>query len=201
MTKAVANPMTETEEKILDAAIRTFLRYGARKTSMNDIAKAAGVSRQTLYDLFGSKEELIRASTRSITDQKLATVRERLEKSLSLADQLEIYFEETIVESFELLKAAGDAEDLIAGYHEVGKEAIAESHDRHAELVEELLAPYAAQLLSHGLTPQKQAQFFVTVTMGLKAGVETRIELDAVLNTLKKNCLSVVTDKIAMQSH
>ena len=59
--------MTETEEKILEAAIRTFLRYGARKPAMNDIAKAAGVSRQTLYDLFGGKEELIRASTRSIS--------------------------------------------------------------------------------------------------------------------------------------
>jgi AcrR family transcriptional regulator len=193
MTKTDANSMTETEEKILEAAIRTFLRYGARKTSMNDIAKAAGVSRQTLYDLFGGKEELIRASTRSITDQKLAMVRERLTDGMSLADKLEVYFEETIVESFELLKAAGDAEDLIAGYHEVGKEAIAESHERHTELVEEMLVPYAEQLLTHGLTPRKQAQFIVTVTMGLKAGVETRAELDDVLKTLKINCQSVTS--------
>lgn len=183
--------MTETEEKILDAAIRTFLRYGARKTSMNDIAQAAGVSRQTLYDLFGSKEELIRASTRSITDQKLAMVREKLRDGMSLADKLEVYFEETIVESFELLKAAGDAEDLIAGYHEVGKEAIAESHERHTELVEDMLSTHAEQLLTHGLTLRKQAQFIVTVTMGLKAGVSTRAELDDVLRTLKTNCLSV----------
>lgn len=192
MTKADANSMTETEEKILDAAIRTFLRYGARKTSMNDIAKAAGVSRQTLYDLFGGKEELIRASTRSITDQKLATVRAQLRDGMSLADKLDVYFEETIVESFELLKAAGDAEDLIAGYHEVGKEAIAESHERHTALVEEILVTCAEQLLTHGLTPRKQAQFIVTVTMGLKAGVETRADLDEVLRTLKTNCLSVV---------
>lgn len=192
MTKTDAAPMTETEEKILAAAIRTFLRYGARKTSMNDIAKAAGVSRQTLYDLFGGKEELIRASTRLITDQKLAMVRERLSDGMSLADKLEVYFEETIVESFELLKAAGDAEDLIAGYHEVGKEAIAESHDRHTQLVEEMLSPYAERLAVHALTPRKQAQLLVTVTMGLKAGVETRAELDDVLNTLKINCLSLV---------
>ena len=191
MTKTDANSMTETEEKILDAAIRTFLRYGARKTSMNDIAQAAGVSRQTLYDLFGSKEELIRASTRSITDQKLAMVRERFRDGMSLAEKLEVYFEETIVESFELLKAAGDAEDLIAGYHEVGKEAIAESHDRHTELVEEMLSPCAEQLLIYGLTLRQQAQFIVTVTMGLKAGVATREELDDVLTTLKINCLSV----------
>lgn len=182
---------TETKERILNAAIRTFLRYGARKTSMNDIAKAAGVSRQTLYDLFGGKEDLIRASTRSITDQKLAAVRARLEGNMRLPDLLDVYFAQTVVESFEILHASGDAEDLIAGYHEAGKDEIARSHVRHADLVEELLAPYAPRLSKHGLTPRHQAEFIVTVTMGLKTGVETRDDLDRVLATLKANCLAV----------
>lgn len=195
MTNTEANPTTDTEEKILDAAIRTFLRFGARKTSMNDIAQAAGVSRQTLYDLFGGKSELIQASTRLITDQKLAAVRARLDDGMSLGEKLDIYFLETIIESFEMLKAAGDAEDLIAGYHEVGKEAIAESHSRHIDLVEEMLSPFAPQLSDRGLTTREQARFIVTVTMGLKAGVETREQLEDILTTLKANCLSITMKK------
>ncbi len=36
--------------------LMTFSRYGLRKTSMEDIARSAGVSRQSIYKRFGSKE-------------------------------------------------------------------------------------------------------------------------------------------------
>ena len=95
--------MSETELKIVEAAIRTFVRYGARKTAMADIAQEAKVSRQTLYDVFGGKDELIIASIRHITDQNLSRVNERLGEADSLEDQIDIYFAETIIKSFELL--------------------------------------------------------------------------------------------------
>lgn len=51
---------------ILDAALPVFVRFGFRKTSMADIARAASISRASLYLSFGSKEELFRAgSTRA----------------------------------------------------------------------------------------------------------------------------------------
>ena len=52
MTNLKPDTPTETEARIVAAAIQCFVRYGARKTSMADIATAAGVSRQTLYDSF-----------------------------------------------------------------------------------------------------------------------------------------------------
>jgi AcrR family transcriptional regulator len=45
---------------ILVAAQTVFLRYGYRKTSMDDVARAADVSRQGLYVHFASKEDLFR---------------------------------------------------------------------------------------------------------------------------------------------
>ncbi|MBR1213531.1 TetR/AcrR family transcriptional regulator [Bradyrhizobium sp. JYMT SZCCT0180] len=51
---------------ILDAALPVFVRHGFRKASMADIARAANISRASLYLCFGSKEELFRAgSTRA----------------------------------------------------------------------------------------------------------------------------------------
>jgi AcrR family transcriptional regulator len=44
----------------LDAAVGVFARYGFRKTSMDEVARAAGVSRQGLYLQFANKEELFR---------------------------------------------------------------------------------------------------------------------------------------------
>jgi AcrR family transcriptional regulator len=45
---------------VLDAAVGVFARYGFRKASMEEVARAAGVSRQGLYLQFANKEELFR---------------------------------------------------------------------------------------------------------------------------------------------
>ncbi|TCL08585.1 TetR family transcriptional regulator [Shimia isoporae] len=189
MNKAVKTTEA-TEAKIIAAATRCFVRYGARKTSMNDIAREAGLSRQTIYDLLGGKDDLICACIRTITDQNLSDVRARLEKSTSLAESLEIYFAETIVKSFELLQTSGDAEDLISGHNDAGKEEIARSHLKHESLVTELLSPYTESLRSLNLTPAEQAHFLVTVVMGLKYGAKSRNDLDALLDALKRNILN-----------
>jgi AcrR family transcriptional regulator len=45
---------------ILDAAVRVFSRYGFKKASMDDLARAAGLSRQGLYLHFKTKEGLFK---------------------------------------------------------------------------------------------------------------------------------------------
>ena len=55
------NGVTESRrEALLEAAVGVFARYGFRKTSMDEVARAAGVSRQGLYLQFADKEELFR---------------------------------------------------------------------------------------------------------------------------------------------
>lgn len=50
--------------QILDGARRVFLSAGFDGTSMNEVARAAGVSKGTLYVYFASKEELFAALLR-----------------------------------------------------------------------------------------------------------------------------------------
>ena len=67
-----------TEPKVsalLDAAVGVFARFGYRKTSMDDVARAAGVSRQGLYLSFANKEELFRrALAHSLHSQLAAAI-------------------------------------------------------------------------------------------------------------------------------
>lgn len=51
-------PPTVKPEQIQAAASRLFLRYGLRQTSMDAIAAEAGVSKQTLYRYYASKDRL-----------------------------------------------------------------------------------------------------------------------------------------------
>ncbi len=46
---------------ILDAALQVFEQYGARRANVEDVAKAAGVSRSTLYRAYATKDDLLQA--------------------------------------------------------------------------------------------------------------------------------------------
>lgn len=46
---------------ILDAAQQVFEQYGARRANVEDVARAAGVSRSTLYRAYPNKDELLEA--------------------------------------------------------------------------------------------------------------------------------------------
>ena len=53
---------------ILDAAERVFTQYGARRANVEDVARAAGVSRSTLYRAYPTKEALLQAVLDRETD-------------------------------------------------------------------------------------------------------------------------------------
>ena len=55
--EATAQP-DSTRSSILEAARARFLRFGPRKTTMDEVARAAGCSRTTLYAHFRNKEDL-----------------------------------------------------------------------------------------------------------------------------------------------
>jgi len=55
------------------AATATFLRYGFKKTSMDDVAQAAGVSRQGLYLYFDTKDFLFREALQYLVSHMIST--------------------------------------------------------------------------------------------------------------------------------
>lgn len=187
--------MTETEEKIVQAAIQTFVRYGAKKTTMGDIAEAAEVSRQTVYAAFHNKDGMIVASIRYISEKNLAAVRERLEICDTLGDKLDAYFAETVVKAFELIQSSSDAEDLVSGHNKAGRKAIQESHANHEALVVEILTPHSFGLQTYGQSISGFAHFIVTVVMGLKYGADSAEDLRTLLNSLKTSVLRVLSDE------
>ena len=63
---------------ILDAAVPVFLRYGFKKTSMDDVARAAGISRQGLYLHFPNKELLFKEGLARLIDGMRAAGRAAL---------------------------------------------------------------------------------------------------------------------------
>src|SRR5690625_7250446 len=57
MEKFLNLPM-EKQNFIIDAALQNFAMHGYKKTSINDIASTAGISKATVFHYFGTKKEL-----------------------------------------------------------------------------------------------------------------------------------------------
>ena len=55
-------PINDTQQRILDATIDCVKTWGVEKTSLNDIAKRAGVTRPTVYNYYGNRTAVIRAA-------------------------------------------------------------------------------------------------------------------------------------------
>ncbi|MCK1818568.1 TetR/AcrR family transcriptional regulator [Streptomyces sp. XM83C] len=70
--------MPAARESLLDAAFTALARRPWSAVRMVDVAAAAGVSRQTLYNEFGSKDGLARALVRREADGYLAGVERAL---------------------------------------------------------------------------------------------------------------------------
>src|SRR5258708_14181034 len=112
-------PGSPQREAILVAATAAFLRYGFKKTSMDDVARAAGVSRQGLYLYFETKDLLFRETLQHLVSQMISTARSVAEDgNLSLRDRLLGAFEAVPCsafhnasreDAFELLQSAQSA--------------------------------------------------------------------------------------------
>jgi AcrR family transcriptional regulator len=77
MSTALSLPaVPATRERILDGTERLLGRLGYQKTTMDDLAREAGVSKRTLYFYFASKEEIALASIDRIVERLCARLQE-----------------------------------------------------------------------------------------------------------------------------
>lgn len=78
----------ETRERILGAAFRAVERFGLSRFTMDDVARLAGVSRQSVYRYFDSKDALIVALVYREEEAFIEGVRDADSRHESLEDAM-----------------------------------------------------------------------------------------------------------------
>ena len=109
--------------RILDGALKVFLAYGFSRTTMDDIARAADMSRPALYLLFKNKTDIFRAIammilSRSVEAAQVALAGDRAfpERMMQAIDEALISMMRTVIASphgAELLDMKSSLADLV----------------------------------------------------------------------------------------
>jgi len=81
-----------TKKKILEAALRLFRKRGFERTTMRDVAKAAGVALGAAYYYFPSKDALILAYYDTTQEAHTAEARVGMAMADSLEGRLRVIF-------------------------------------------------------------------------------------------------------------
>ena len=148
---------------IVVGAAGLFVRYGFRKTSMDDIARAMKLSRQGLYFHFSSKEAVFRAVVEHLVELTLAATRDALDQpGRGLAERLLAAFGAMAASAVEGADPATVQELLASATDLVGD--VVQRHD------EQLLLALAGALGHERcvVPPEALAEHLLAVSYGFK---------------------------------
>lgn len=157
-------------ERILDAAYSCFTRHGIRRTTMDDIAAAADMSRPAVYQYVRNKDDAFRRLAGRLFDGGLATatagattggpLQERLYRVLSAKLELSLRLWDDSPHAAELLDAGARLSgDLVAGFEDAVR-ALA------AQAVTD--AAVRGEITLRGVTAADVAQIGVALVHGLE---------------------------------
>ncbi len=138
---------------VLDAALGVFSAYGYARTTMADLAKAAGMSRPALYLLFANKEAVFRALAARLLSRQLAAAADALALDGPAADVLERAILARDLAVFRLFASSPH-----------GKEIAAEGNARIADLHANAQASFV-QALTRWLRARRSAKAEATARM------------------------------------
>ncbi len=96
----------------VEAATVVFLRYGYARTTMAELAAAAGLSRPTLYELFPAKDDLFAAVIEQLSQQTIRQYHDMLPKLKTLRTKLHHFCGDWATHGLRLIERHPDAKDL-----------------------------------------------------------------------------------------
>ncbi len=160
----------QARSAILDAALQQFSAYGYRRASMEDLARAAGLSRPSLYFHFGSKEELFRALVQRLQDDQLAEAERTLALDAPLEDRVLAMLAAQFTHFVALMAGSPHGAEILDVNNRICADINVEARRRGTVLLARLLADPELHLARHGLDAEGAADLLIACAAGAKEG-------------------------------
>jgi AcrR family transcriptional regulator len=187
-------------EALLEAAVGVFARYGFRKTSMDEVARAAGVSRQGLYLLFADKEELFRkALCFTLTKQLTAAVQALANQRVPLEARLIAACDEWAGRHVGMMGA--DAADLMCASTTLAGNTLAHYEAQFEKALAHAISdsPLANFCAGAGLSPADVARALHATARGLKHSSTSRQDFVHAMTAAARMFCAPLKPRVASQ--
>lgn len=175
---------SDKEARVLEAATAVFFRYGYRRTTMGDIATAAGISRPALYLLFCNKERIFEAVLRRWASQLLETIARETAALADPAEKLRKAFELWTVQPFELMTGSPDAKDLVQCGLAFAGETVERNYAGFEALLASILESFPGQRQAGAPSAAQVAHLLAMSARGFKGAARNATELQGLLEGL-----------------
>jgi len=150
----------EKRRRAVIAGAEIFLRYGYARTTMNDIAKAAAMSRPALYLLFPGKEQVFEAATQYMAEHRLQEIRDAIAPCVGLEEKLKHACQMLLVNVFELQITTPDARDM----DDLVFQAVRDVYEKFENFFADIIQEYQPDLSE---SPHKIARVLLYGARGL----------------------------------
>ena len=144
---------TSVEDKqLLDndllEALDVFMRYGYKKTSLDDIARHLGVSRQTLYLRYKNKTNLFRSAVSTVLENSRIKCEEiSIDSSISNHDKVFGVFDTWCGEYVNRLKTSPNISEIIDVTHYLLEDLIESKGDQIIAIITKILSENSSDVL------------------------------------------------------
>ena len=177
----------DTSDDILSAAIAVFFRHGLGRVTVEDVAREASVSRQTVYTRFGSKERLFVSAATHLFDQAHEKAVEALAGPGELWERVRAAFEACNVPHVRELERSEHAAELWATQATLLRPVMASKEKRLVGAIASALGAAHRRgeiRLVSGIGARELAEMLVVADAGFKADVITVRRYRARLKTV-----------------
>ena len=182
MSEAGESDANDKRARILSAAQHLFLRYGVKKTSIDDVAREAQIAKGTVYLYYASKNDLFAGVAERLCSEILATARETLLQKKPLTERLVDFLDSYVGRMHRLTAQSPHVAELTES-----KETLAATI--YADFNSQMKALIAAALNQAGIARKGTAEMFLAAALGaLRTGdiaeKAYRARLAALVDTL-----------------
>ncbi len=175
MSQPATADMDLKRARVLEGAMRVFLNYGFSRTTMDDIARAADMSRPALYLLFRNKTDIFRAIASSMLAQSTETTRAELEGDRPFAERMMAAIDKSFIAMMRLVSGSAHGAELLdiknslacdiaASWRADMRTSIARAIEREARRV-------GVDLPSQGLSAEGVANLLLDGLEGIKSRI------------------------------
>ncbi len=187
--------MTEKEKKYIESAVNVFARYGVRRATMGDIATQAGVSRQTLYASYATKDDILSAAVRYHSEQKYQAIVSRWAELQEIGDKIDAFFQYAVIGHFDLVQQMPDSNDLLTGMGEASDAERQRAEDKKRQALAQLFTPFEEKLAAAGMNSVEMADFIHSSSVNYILVARDVEHLKRLLHSLKVSVLAILGEQ------